>query len=145
METSHPVLSGLIRKRAELSGEAEALTVRLMAINANVIHLDAVIGLFDPAFNLASIRPKRARGPNVAKPGEMSRFVLDALRGAAEPIGTPELTVQLMAARGLDAQDRVAYRNMGKRVCMALRHQEGRGAVRSAHGPGRIALWSIAG
>lgn len=144
METSHPVLSGLIRKRAELSGEAAALTARLAAIGANVSHLDAVIGLFDPSFDLASIRPKRQRGPNTSKPGDMSRFVLDALRDASEPVGTPELTAMLMEARGLDVNDRPAYRNIGKRLCMALRHQEGRGTVRSQPGSGRVAMWAIA-
>lgn len=144
METSHPILSGLIRKRAELSGEADALTVKLAAISANVSHLDAVIGLFDPSFDLATIRPKRHRSPDAGRPGEMSRFVMDTLRGVAEPIGTPELTTRLMEARGMNTEDRAAYRNIGKRLCMALRHQEGRGTVRSAQGPGRIALWSIA-
>ena len=144
MEATSPVLSGLIRKRADLSGEANALAARLAAIGANVSHLDAVIGLFDPSFDLATIRPKRPRGPNSNKPGDMSRFVLDALRDAAEPIGTPALTMMLMEARGMDVNDRAAYRNIGKRLCMALRHQEGRGTVRSQPGPGRVALWTIA-
>ena len=144
MEAISPVLSGLIRKRAEMAGEADALRARLAAIAANLGHVDAVIGLFDPAFDLASIRPKRPRAPDATKPGEMSRFVLDALREASEPIGTPELTTMLMQARGMDMNDRAAYRGIGKRLCMALRHQEGRGTVRSEPGPGRVAMWVIA-
>ncbi len=144
MEATSPVLSGLIRKRADLSGEANTLTARLAAISSSVAHLDAVIGLFDPSFDLASIRPKRQRDPSAAKPGEISRLVLDVLRDAAEPIGTPALTAMLMQARGLDVNDRAAYRNIGKRLCMALRHQERRGTVRSQPGPGRVALWAIA-
>ena len=58
MEAISPVLSGLIRKRAEMAGEADALRAKLAAIVANMGHVDAVIGLFDPAFDLATIRPK---------------------------------------------------------------------------------------
>ena len=78
MEAISPVLSGLIRKRAEMAGEAEALRTRLAAIAASMGHVDAVIGLFDPSFDFASIRPKRPRAPDATKPGEMSRFVLEA-------------------------------------------------------------------
>ena len=143
MEAISPVLSGLIRKRAEMTGEADALRTRLAAIAANLGHVDAVIGMFDPSFDLASIRPKRPRTPDATKSGEMSRFVLDALRDALNPIRTPELTTMLMQARGMDVNDRATYRNIGKRVCMALRHQEGRGTVRSEPGPGRVAMWTI--
>ena len=138
MEAISPVLSGLIRKRPEMAGEADALRVQLAAVAAKLGHVDAVIGLFDPSFDLASIRPKRPRAPDATKPGEMSRFVLDALREASEPIGTPELTTMLMQARGMDVNDPAAYRGIGKRLCMALRRQKRRGTVRSEPGPGRV-------
>jgi hypothetical protein len=144
MENEH-VLSGLARKRAELAaGEVDALRTRLVAIAADLGHLDATIRLSDPDYELASIRPKRPRGSDVARPGEMSRFVLDALREATEPMPTPAIAARLMAERGLDGQDRGLVRNLTKRVCMALRHQEQRGTVRSHQGPGRVALWEIA-
>ena len=144
MEHEH-VLSGLARKRAELAGEADALRTRLAQITADLGHLDAAIRLFDPEYDLAAIRPKRQRLPDVARPGEMSRFVLDALREATEPIPTPAIAARLIAERGLDARDRPLVRNLTKRVCMALRHQEQRGTVRSQQGPGRVALWTVAG
>lgn len=144
MDLSNPVLSGLVRKRAELAGEVDALRARLAAIAADIGHLDATIRLFDPDYDLASIRPKRPRGPDVARPGEMSRFVLGVLRDATEPVPTPVIAARLMAERGTDGQDRKLVRNVTKRVCMALRHQERRGAVRSRPGPGRVALWEVA-
>ncbi len=143
MEATSPVLSGLIRKRAEMTGEADALRARLAAIAANLGHVDAVIGLFDPDFDLASIRPKRPRAPDATKPGEMSRFVLDALREAGEPVPTPVMAARLMAERGMDDQDRKLMRAVTKRVGMTLRHQERRGTVQSEPGPGRVMLWRI--
>ena len=55
------VLSGLAKRRAELAGEADALRARLAAIATDLGHLDAVIRLFDPDYDLGAIRPKRPR------------------------------------------------------------------------------------
>jgi len=87
------VLAGLTKRRAELTGEADALQARLAQIGTDLSHLDAVIRQFDPDYDLSSIRPKRSRGPDVARPGEMSRFVLGVLREAAEPMRTPDLAI----------------------------------------------------
>jgi hypothetical protein len=140
--TEH-VLSALAKRRAELAGEAGALTPRLAAIATDMGHLDAVIRQFDPEYSIASIRPKRPRGPDVARPGEMSRFVLGVLREATEPMPTPVIAARLMAERGMDGQDRRRVRDVTKRVGMALRHQEQRGTVRSQPGPGRVLLWEV--
>ena len=81
---------------------------------------------------------------HATKPGEMSRFVLDALRGAGEPVPTSVIAARLMAERGMDAEDRVLVRAVSKRVGMTLRHQERRGTVRLQAGPGRAVLWEVA-
>lgn len=107
-------------------------------------HLDAVIGMFNPSFDLASIRSKRPRAPDATKPGEMSRFVLEALRDAKEPTTAPAIAAQLMAERGMDGHDRKLVQVVVKRVGMMLRHQERQGTVRSHAGPGRVAMWMIA-
>jgi hypothetical protein len=138
------VLSALTKRRAELAGEAAVLRTRLATIATDMGHLDAVIRQFDPDYDLASIRPKRPRGPNVAGRGEMSRFVLGVLREATEPVPTPAIAARLMAERGMDGQDRKRVRDMAKRVAMALRHQERQGTVRAEQGAGRVGLWEIA-
>ena len=143
MEHEH-VLSALARKRGELAGEAAALRARLAQIATDLAHVDATIRLFDPDYDLADIRAKRPRGPDVARPGEMSRFVLDALREATEPLSTPTIAARLMTERGMNQGSRNAVRNVTKRVGMALRHQEQRGVVRSKAGAGRMLLWGLA-
>jgi hypothetical protein len=55
------VLSGLVKRRAELAGEAEVIRARLAAIAADLGHLDAVIRQFDPAFDVAAIRPRKVK------------------------------------------------------------------------------------
>jgi len=138
--TGH-VLSGLTKRRAELSGEADALKMRLAQIATDVGHLDAVIQQFDPEYDLGSIRPKRPRGPDVARPGEMSRFVLGVLRDATEP--TPDIAARFMAQRGMDGQDRKLAERITKRIVSTLRHQGKKGTVRSQPGPGRVLVWAV--
>ena len=141
--TEH-VLSGLTKRRAEMSGEAEMLRARLAQIGTDLGHLDAVIRQFDPNYDLATIRPKRPRSPNVARPGEMSRFVLSVLRDAAEPMPTPDIAARFMVERGMDGQDRKLAERITKRIVLTLRHQGQKGTVQSQSGPGRVLLWEIA-
>ena len=138
------LLAGLTKRRAELTGEADTLKARLVQIGTDVGHLDAVIRQFDPEFDLGSTRPKRPRGPDAAKPGEMSRFVLGVLRDATEPMPTPDIAARLMAERGMNGQDRKLAERITKRIVSTLRHQELKGTVRSQPGPGRVLLWGIA-
>jgi len=137
------VLEGLTKRRAELTGEVDTLKARLARIGVDVGHLDAVIRQFDPNYDLGSIRPKRSRGPDVAGRGEMSRFVLGVLREATELVPTPNITARFMAQRGMDGQDRKLAERITKRIVSTLRHQAGKGTVRSQPGPGRGLLWEI--
>ena len=121
------VLTGLVKRRAELSGEGDMLRAKLAKITIDLGHLDAVIRQFNPEYDMATIRPKRPRSSDAARPEEMSRFVLDVLRKAVEPMGTPAIAVLLMAERGIDGKDRKLVRNLTKCVGMALGHQEKRG------------------
>lgn len=139
------VIAGLVRRRAEMAGEAETLKARLARIATDLGHLDATIRLFDPDHDIAGIRPKRPRGPDVAGRGEMSRAILAVLREASEPVTVTVISERLMAERGWDAADGKRARMMAKRVAMVLRHQERRGAVRPMLGPGQAMEWTVEG
>jgi len=138
------VLAGLVKRRSELTGEVDAFRARLAQIGTDVGHLDAVIRQFDPDYDLASIRSKSPRGPDVAGRGEMSRFILGVLREATEPVTTQEVARRLMTERGQDLEDRRLVAQATKRVGMALSRQKTNGAVRSVQGPGPVTLWEVA-
>ncbi len=138
------VLAGLTKRRATLTGEADTLHARLAQIGTDLDHLDAVIRQFDPDYDLSSIRSKRPRGPDVARRGEMTRFVLSVLRDAAEPVPTSDIAARFMAKRGMDGQDRKLVERITKRIVSTLRHQGQKGTVRSQPGPGRMLLWDVA-
>jgi hypothetical protein len=138
------VLAGLTKRRAEMTGEADTLHAKLAQIGIDLGHLDAVIRQFDPDYDLSSIRSKRPRGPDVARRGEMTRFVLGVLRDAAEPVPTSDIAARLMTERGMDGQDRKLVERITKRIVSTLRHQGQKGTVRSQPGPGRMLLWEVA-
>lgn len=138
------VVSGLVRRRAELAGEADALKGRLARIATDLGHLDATIRLFNPDYDLGAIRPKRVRVGDAASRGEMSRAVLRVLRQTAEPMTTAAVVAEVMTGRGTDAQDRKAVGLMMGRVGMALRRQERNGAVRGERRIGQAVVWEVA-
>ena len=137
------VLAGLIKRRAELSGEAEALRSRLAKIATDVSHLDAVIRQFDPSYDLGSIQPKRTRPDDAAGRGEISRFILQVLREATEPVATHEVVRRLMTERGQNMEDRQLVRLTMKRVGMAFSRQKALGTVRAIQGAEPVTLWEV--
>ena len=141
--TNH-VVSALITRRAELAGQAETLRAQLARIAADLVHLDAVIRQFDPTHDLAAIRPRRPRGPDVAQRGERSRALLAVLREAGEPIPAAEVVRRVMARQGQDVDDAVLVARVGRCVETALGRQEKRGTVRAVREVGRAARWEVA-
>lgn len=139
------VLTGLVKRRAEIAGEIEATHDRLRQLLADLEHLDATILQFDPSHQVEAIKPKAFRPPkDWANRGQMTRIILSILRQAAEPLTTRDIALELLVSRALDKDDQRLLRLMTKRVGVALRRQRDEGFVRSDQGPGQYQLWEIA-
>jgi len=139
------VITGLVRKRAELAGAIENAQADLHRMIQELEHLDATIRLFDGNYQVEAIKPKTFRPPeNWSKRGEMTRICLDILRQAAEPLTTRDIAFQLMQERALDTADANMLRLMTKRVGVALRGQRDKGVVTSSEGPGQVLVWRTA-
>ena len=115
MENEH-VLSGLIRKRAEITAEVE---------------------------DLAEIRPKAVPRQHVAFEGEVRRAVLDALRETGLALTIKDLALRMMEARKLSATDARLVRVVEKKVGACLRKLRGQGTVQSAKGRGDSLCWKL--
>lgn len=139
------VLTGLVKRRAELAGEIERVHIQLRKAVDDLENLDATIRQFAPDLHVEAIRPKAFRPPkDWANRGQMSRIVLSILRQAAEPLTTRDVAVELLITRAMDRSDLKLLRLMTKRVGVALRTQRDNGAVRSDQGPGQFVLWEVA-
>ena len=138
------VLAGLLKRRAEMDGEAIRLRIRLQEIESALPRLDAAIQVFAPATNPAGIRPIRYRAANAVGFGHWSRTALDVLRVAGEALPTREVVARVMDRVGADRENGPVRRMVTRRVGHALQHQRTRGLVRSARGLGQVVLWEIA-
>jgi hypothetical protein len=101
------VVAALKDKRAELSGSIADLEKRIDQHRADLLHVDAVLRLFAPEFEPATIPPRAVRRPNSwFKPGELARLLLEVLRMALAPLSVREITMEIMERRGLDPPGR---------------------------------------
>jgi len=139
------VVSRLVEKRAELAGEVEHYQRELQRLAAELGHLDATIHLFDPDYDLGSVRPKkRGRRTQWFAPGECQRLVLETLRDAEEALSGRALAERLVARKGLaDGPDVLAP--VTKTVMAVLRRLLGKGVVRRSALANGTWVWAPSG
>jgi hypothetical protein len=138
------VVSALIAKRGELAGQTEHHQTVLRQLIIDLDHLDATLRIFVPDIDLEDIRPKPFPPQAAAFKGEVARIILGTLREAGKPLTTAELTVYVMAARGLNTADKRLLKTMSKRVGSALRHHRSVGLLRSVQKAGQLTGWEVA-
>ena len=124
-------LSGLLRKRAEMAGQVEAMQAQLGALITDLSHIDAAIRVFRPDIDLADLPEKLAPAPFTGFRGEIQRFLLDELRKANHPLSTFDLAERVMAKRGLPPDDRVIVKLIQRRTGYALAKLRNKGKVTS--------------
>jgi hypothetical protein len=138
------VVSGLIKRRAQLAGDIEKGHEALRRMVLDLENLDATILQFEPDFKLETIQPKAFRPPkDWANRGQMTRICLSILRQATEPLTCRDVALQLLTERALNREDQKLLRLMTKRVGVALRGQREKGLVQSDQGPGQYMLWKL--
>ena len=125
-------IDGLIRKRAEMAGQVEALQVQLGALIGDLTHVDATIRVFRPDIDLADLPEKLAPAPFTGFRGEIQRFLIDELRKANHPLSTFDLAERVMKKRGIDPSDRVMFKLIAKRTGYALAKLRKAGKATSA-------------
>ncbi len=142
MENEH-VVSGLIRKRAEIAGRVEKMQTDLRQLMIDLDHLDETIRMFAPDVDILTIRPKPMPPKHQAYRGELTGIVLSMLRHHPGGMTTPDLAKHVMAERGLDTSDPQMMRMMAKRVGAALRHQRRAGIARAIKRSDALDLWTL--
>lgn len=137
------MVTGLVKKRAELAGELANIHERVAQLVRDIEHLDATLQIVAPGIVPEAIAPRLFQPPeDWSKRGQMSRLVLGILRNAREPLASRDIASQLILERGM-AMDMKLLRLMTKRVGGALRDKREKGLVRSVEGPGLFQLWEI--
>lgn len=125
-------VQGLIRKRAELAGQVEAMHCQLASIMAQLNAIDTSIRVFKPEIDLDDLPERTAPAPFSGFRGEIQRFLLDELRKANLPRTTFDLADAIMDRRGLDRSDKIATSLIRKRTGYALAKLRKSGRVTSS-------------
>lgn len=142
--TEPHVVTGLMTKRAELAGMLEHHQAKVRQLMIDLDAVDQALRLFKPDIELEAIKPKPLPPRHAAYKGEVARIVLGTLRDAKRPCSTQELTMHVMAERGMNTADKGLVKTVTKRVGASLRHHRARGLIRSVGGLGGLLVWEVA-
>lgn len=141
-ETFEHTISGLLKKRADLFNEAVRLRDRIAEIKNDVSALDRVLGTLGYTGDLDTEMPRQKREVIFGK-GELTRAILDELRGATGPLTSREIAQAIIALGGQDARDRRYVSDLTKRVSKALRALREENIVRSGTDHKGNVMWSV--
>ena len=143
-DPSHPVLSGLLRKRQEIASEIEGLESRLHGLVIDIAAVDATIRLFSPGIAGEPVRVRPTPRRHGVRPGDTSKLVLSLLRENGGPMSQRQITLKVMEHRGLNVADRAMYGVMRNRVGASLRGLVKRGTLSQSEGAEGGVLWRLA-
>lgn len=137
------VVSGLVAKRAEMSGLVQQYQSEIDRILSEISHIDATIKLFSPEYDLRSIRAKKRRVQNkYFKPGECPRLVLDILRKAECSITSRKISEAMLQAKGLESNAEMIDQ-MQRNALGVLKILEKKGLVAQRMPEGLARTWVI--
>ena len=103
MSESH-VVSSLVAKRSELSGLLFQHQQAIQQLSASIVNIDGAIKLFDPDYDLRTIKIKAPRQANTwFEHGEVGRMILDALRTSTTPLSTRQIGEIMIGVKGIAA------------------------------------------
>jgi hypothetical protein len=137
-------VSRLIAKRAEMAVMIAHLEQELDQCRADLTHIDDALRVLHADLDPTTIPPRRSyeRTRYFAR-NELSRLCMETPRLAAdEPLTAEEITIRIMAAKGLDARDarlRAAIRVQAGSVLKRLHRQK----IAAPSGKGVGATWRL--
>ena len=137
------VISALKDKRARLDGEIKARRYQIARLEMELAHVDAVIRMFMPGYDVEKIASKRsfAKNPAGVPKGAGGRHALTVLREAGAPLTANEIAGRVLATLG--KPDTPEARRMLTATIVSTFSRRKDGAVKydATTQPGR---WSLA-
>jgi hypothetical protein len=102
--TETHVISALVDKRARIDGEIQMRRFQITRLEMELAHIDAVIRMFRPGYDIAKIATKRtitrSKAGTVRASG--TREAMTVLREAGEPLTSREIAERILAKRGME-------------------------------------------
>ena len=127
-ESYDHTISGLLRKRSDMMGEAQDLRARMAVISNDIEALDRVLEALGYEGDLRNLVPRGNRIVLFYR-NELRQRLLNELREAKAPVSSRELAERIVAGEGKDAYDKRLMVDIVKRVGKALKLLRERGVV----------------
>src|SRR5258707_11527917 len=122
-----PAINTLERLHAELGGQILENKTEALKLAEQMRHVEAVIKLLDPTFNLRRIAVKRRRPNPWFKRGTVYRRAVDVLRTATEPLTAGDIAEPGLAAAKVANSNKDALADLVGSVLASLRNHKGKG------------------
>lgn len=135
-------ISGLLRKRSELMGDAQRLREQLAHVGNDIEALDRTLISLGYEGDLKGVQPRGNRIVFFAR-DELRRFLLDELRKASGPVSSRDLAEKIIGLEGKDCRDRRLRNDMVKRVGKSLKLLRAQNCATSSREAGGF-VWTAA-
>jgi hypothetical protein len=141
MQENHPTLSALIKLHADLGGQIFENRKCAEKLAEDMKHVEAVIRMFSPSFDVRKISMKRRYKSNPwFKRGTLFRHAIDVLRVAETPLTAREIAEAMIVAAGATPEPK-AIRDLIGGVNASLQNNAGK--VVEKAGEGMPARWKL--
>ena len=96
------VISGLVKKRAEIDGQLNFHNKKVAQLKAELVALDESILIFEPEYNIKEIQMKRPmRNNKYFEKGQRSKAIMDVLRESGKFLSSEEIASQIASQQSM--------------------------------------------
>lgn len=142
MADSH-IVSALIMKISDLSGERDYHRSQLQRIERDLETVQSAVKVFDPDYDLRTIKTKRKRQKNCFfRSGEGNTLLMDRLRDAGRPITTTELVESAAKVKGYDLE-KIDRRAFTASLFTILKRLQARGICEEVGRRDNVIVWQL--
>lgn len=128
----------LMRLHAELGGKIKDNKAEAERLAQCMRHVEAVLKMIKPGFDCRPIAVRRRKPNPWFKRGTVFRAAIETMREAGQPLSTQDITLRMLAAKGVSSPSREAVRHLFGGVQASLRNNKGKSVDCNDQRP---ALW----
>jgi hypothetical protein len=125
----------------ELGGKLLENRQMAQELGEQMLHIEAVIKMLDPAFNLARITVKRRKANGWFKRGTLYRKALDVLRTAEQPMTATDIARKMLEAHNVKNAGKTEAQIVAQGILRGLLSHNGKGVQNVAEG--KPAKWKL--
>jgi hypothetical protein len=138
---ARPAIATLERLHMELGGKLMENRQQAQLLGQQMLHVEAVIKLLDPGFNLARITVKRRKANGWFKRGTLYRRAVDVLRTATEPMTATDIAWKMLEAAEIKNTTKTDAQVVAQGILRGLISHNGKGIQNVAEG--KPAKWRL--